>query len=85
MVHNHVYEHLVDPAASLNAVKATNDELELSVVVFVLVLDLTAVWGDPHTRTSLLDKFGSNFGFEFAHIGTAKEKLTVQVRDIDRI
>ena len=77
MVHDHVYEHLVDPAASLDAVEATNDELELTVIVFVLVLDLTAIRGDSHARTSLFDKFGSYFRLGFAYIGTAKEELTV--------
>lgn len=75
----------VDPAARFDAVETADDHGKLHVVVFVLVLDFAAVRCDLDAFDTLLDELGGDFGFVAAYIRCTKEKLPVQVGDVNGV
>lgn len=81
----HGDEHGVDPAASLDAVEAADDELELAVEGLVKVLDARVVRCDGDALDAVLDKLGRYFGLVLAHVCLAEEELSVQVGDVNGI
>jgi len=82
---NHSDQGSVNPAASLDAVKAADNDLELHVVVLIFILDLANEGSYFDTLDSLFHKGSSDFSFGLANISLAKEKLSVEIRDINSI
>jgi hypothetical protein len=82
---NHSDQGGVNPAASLDAVKAANDDLELHIVVLILILDLADEGSNFDTLNSLFHKGSSDFGLGLADISLAKEKLSVKIGDVNGI
>lgn len=75
--------HRVNPAASLDIVKTSNDHLELAEEIFLELLHRLGVPIDVDPGAAALHKLSSHFGLELADIVLAEEELAVEVGEID--
>ena len=82
---HHVHKCSVDPSSRLDAIETADYQLELLVVGIVFVLYFAIEWCDLDTFDSLLNKSSGDFCLRLADIGFAKEKLTVEVGNINSI
>lgn len=82
---HHSDQRCVDPATSFDAIQATDDNLELHVVVFVFILNLANKRCDLDAFHSLLYKGSGNLGLWLANISLAEKELPVQVGDVDGV
>lgn len=82
---NHCDQGRVDPSASFNAVKATDDYLELHVVVFVLILDFAHIGRDLDAFHTFFNESSSNLSLWLTNICLAEEELTVQVGNVNGV
>jgi len=76
---HHAHKSRINPPPSFYAVKATDDNVELHVVVLVLVLDLANKGRDFDTFDTLLDELCSGFSFRLADVSLTEEELAIQV------
>ena len=83
LIIDQIYQSRVDPSPSFNTVQTTNNNIELHIKLFVLILDLAVVWCDLDSFDSFLDKSGCNFGFRLSNVCLAEEELAVEVANID--
>lgn len=80
---HHADQSSVDPSSCFDAVQTADDDVELQVIVFVLVLNLAAVWVDLDPLDTLFHKTCSNLGFGFSDVCLAEEELAVEVGYVD--
>lgn len=55
---NQVVHGPVEPSSSLNVVQTCDDDVELLVKLFIVVLNGLSQWSDLDSRASLHDKLG---------------------------
>ena len=60
--------HIIQKSTSFNVVKSTNDHLELSVELFIVVLAWFDRVGDIHARAPFIDECSCNFSLVFVDI-----------------
>lgn len=78
-------EHAVDPAPRHHGVEAAHDEMELPIEVLVHVLYFTVVGRDAASGHPLVDELGCHLRLGAVHVPLAKQKLPVQVGQIDGV
>ena len=82
---NHADQCGVDPAASLDTIETTNNNLELHVVILILILNFANVGRDFDSLDSLLDKSSGNLCFRLAYVSLTKKKLSVEIRNVNSV
>lgn len=82
---NHPDQGGVYPATSLNAIQTTDDDFELHVVVFILVLDFTDERSDLDALDPPFYKSGSNLSLWLADISLTEKELPIEVRYINGV
>jgi hypothetical protein len=60
---HHTDQSGVDPPSCFDTVQATDNDVELEVVLLVLVLDFAAVWVDLDSFDATFDEACSHFSF----------------------
>jgi hypothetical protein len=60
---HHADQSSVDPPSCFDTVQATDNDVELEVVLLVLVLDFAAVWVDLDSFDATFDEACSHFSF----------------------
>lgn len=85
LVIDHVDERGVDPPPGLDRIETTDNDVELFVVLFILVLDLAMVGGDLYARHALLNEFGCDVRFGTTDIFFTEEELAVEVGNVDGV
>ena len=65
---NHSDQGRVNPSSGFDAIKTTDDDLELHVVIFVFVLNLSYIGSDLNSLDSSFYKGSSNLSFGLAYV-----------------
>ena len=73
------------PAPRFDVIKSRYNDLELSVEVFVAILDHSLVWRDLTARHALHDEVRSCLSFAFPNVVNSEQELTIQVANVNRI
>ena len=64
----HANERRIDPSSSFDAVKTADNDLELHVVIFILILDFAHVRSNLNALHSFLHKCCSDLSFRFSYV-----------------
>jgi len=76
---HHAHKCRIDPPPGFDAVKSTDDNVKLHVIVLILVLDLANERRDFDTFDTLLDELCSGLSFRLANVSLTEEELAIQV------
>lgn len=60
---HHTYQGCIDPSSCFDTIEATYHKLELNIVIFIFVLDLSVIWRNLHSFHSLFDESSRDLGF----------------------
>uniref|UniRef100_A0A0K2TMP4 Uncharacterized protein n=1 Tax=Lepeophtheirus salmonis TaxID=72036 RepID=A0A0K2TMP4_LEPSM len=78
-------DHSVDPSPSYNAVQTTENDVELSIKGFIKLLDCLVMRNDLSSFDPFVDEFCSGLRLEFPYVRRTKQKLTIQVGNVNRV
>lgn len=78
-------QQAVHPASRQNRVQTAHDQIELTIEVDVHVLDAFAVRDHVTVRQAFAYELGGTFGFRTTYVGLAKQKLSIEIGQVDGV
>ena len=78
-------DNTIQPSTCFNIIKSRDNKLKLSVKIFVFVLHHPLIGCDLAARHALHDEIRSSLGLTLSNITHPKQKLTIQITDINSI